>query len=207
MNRNLLVLTLCLFASSGYSMTASVSSTTQPATPPLTPDAAKSSSTPTDGTNRTSTTNPSPGKSAAPSAATVTRPAAVLSAPGVPPKANATQSAKKRGAVPSKSNTFMPSATSQSGAVAPAPGGTAWAATAGRQNATMRRGTLQAINVGPGTFQVYGQKLTFNPQRVKVFNRDGRPGSIYALKTGASIRFTLDATDPKQRRVAVIYVD
>jgi hypothetical protein len=71
----------------------------------------------------------------------------------------------------------------------------------------MRRGTLQAINVGPGTFQVYGQKLTFNPQRVKVFNRDGRPGSIYALKTGASIRFTLDATDPKQRRVAVIYVD
>ena len=52
----------------------------------------------------------------------------------------------------------------------------------------MHRGTLQAINANPGTFQVFGQKLTFNPQRVKVFNRDGRPGSIYGLKGGANVR-------------------
>jgi hypothetical protein len=71
----------------------------------------------------------------------------------------------------------------------------------------MRRGTVQAIKVSPGTLQVYGQKLNFNPQRVKVFTRDGRPGSIFTLKSGANIRFTLDATDATQRRVAVIYVD
>jgi hypothetical protein len=71
----------------------------------------------------------------------------------------------------------------------------------------MRRGTLEAINVSAGTFQVYGQKLSFNTQRVKVFNRDGRPGSIFAVKNGASVRFTMDATDPSARRVAVIYVD
>jgi hypothetical protein len=71
----------------------------------------------------------------------------------------------------------------------------------------MRRGTLQAVNVNPGTFQVFGQKLNFNPQQVKVFNRDGQLGSIYALKSGAKVRFTLDPKDPAQRRVAVIYVD
>ena len=63
------------------------------------------------------------------------------------------------------------------------------------------------INIGAGTFQVYGQKLAFNPQQVKVFNRDGKPGSIFGLKNGANIRFTLDAADTKNRRVAVIYVN
>jgi hypothetical protein len=42
---------------------------------------------------------------------------------------------------------------------------------------------------------------------VKVFNSDGKPGSIFALKSGANIRFTLDAADPKHRRAAVIYVN
>ena len=71
----------------------------------------------------------------------------------------------------------------------------------------MHRGTLQAINPGAGTFKVYGQKLNFNPQGVKIFQSNGRPGSVYALKTGSNIRFTLDATDKERRRVAVIYAD
>jgi hypothetical protein len=75
------------------------------------------------------------------------------------------------------------------------------------QGTEMRRGTLQAINVNPGTFQVFGQRLNFNPQQVKVFNRDGRPGSVYGLKNGTKVRFTLDPKDPAQRRVAAIYVD
>jgi hypothetical protein len=71
----------------------------------------------------------------------------------------------------------------------------------------MRQGTLEAVNVGTGTFHVYGQQLTFDAQRVRVFGRDGKASSIYALKTGAKVRFTLDASDPLHRRVAVIYID
>jgi hypothetical protein len=71
----------------------------------------------------------------------------------------------------------------------------------------MRKGTLQAISPGGGTFTVYGQKLTFNPQQVKVFNAGGKPASVYGLKSGASIRFTMDTTDLKHRRVAVIYIN
>ena len=63
------------------------------------------------------------------------------------------------------------------------------------------------MSVSRGTFQVYGQKLTFDPQRVKVFNHDGKAGSIFTLKNGAHMRFTLDAADPSHRRVAVIYLD
>jgi hypothetical protein len=100
----------------------------------------------------------------------------------------------------------MPGPAPQAGAVPPAPTNTAWAATAGN-GAGMHKGTLEAVNVGAGTFQVYGQKLSFNPQRVRVFNRDGRPGTIFSLKNGANIRFTLDAADSQHRRVAVIYVN
>jgi len=71
----------------------------------------------------------------------------------------------------------------------------------------MRRGTLESVNVGTGTFQVFGQKLTFDAQRVKVFNRDGNAGSVFSMKSGASVRFTLDPTDSQHRRVAVIYIN
>lgn len=71
----------------------------------------------------------------------------------------------------------------------------------------MRRGTVEAVSIGTGTFHVYGQKLTFDAQRVRVFGRDGKASSIYALKTGAKVRFTLDASDTLHRRVAVIYID
>lgn len=102
----------------------------------------------------------------------------------------------------------MPSSANQASAATPAstPVNAAWAQTA-RGSSGIRRGTLEAINVAAGTLQVYRQKLSFNAQRVKVFNRDGRPASIYNVKSGASVRFTMDATDPSQRRVAVIYVD
>lgn len=71
----------------------------------------------------------------------------------------------------------------------------------------MRRGTVEAVSIDTGTFHVYGQKLTFDAQRVRVFGRDGKASSIYALKTGAKVRFTLDASDALHRRVAVIYID
>ena len=71
----------------------------------------------------------------------------------------------------------------------------------------MRQGTLEAVSVETGTFHVYGQKVTFDAQRVRVFGRDGKASSIYALKTGAKVRFTLDTSDPLHRRVAVIYID
>ena len=98
----------------------------------------------------------------------------------------------------------MPGAATRTAAAAPAPSNAAW--TAG-DSASMHRGTLEAINPGAGTFSVFGQKLNFNPQRVKVFNRDGKAGSVFTLKRGASIRFTLDPSDAQHRRVAVIYVD
>jgi hypothetical protein len=71
----------------------------------------------------------------------------------------------------------------------------------------LRKGTIEAVSVGSGTFHVYGQRLTFDSKRVKVYGRDGKPNSFYALRVGANIRFTLDATDPMHRRVAVIYLD
>ncbi len=96
----------------------------------------------------------------------------------------------------------MPSAATA--AAAPAPSNAAW--TAG-DSAGMHRGTLEAINPAAGTFSVFGQKLNFNAQQVKVFNRDGKAGSAFMLKRGATIRFTLDPADAQHRRVAVIYVD
>jgi hypothetical protein len=70
----------------------------------------------------------------------------------------------------------------------------------------LRKGTIETVNIGGGTFHVYGQRLTFNAKNVKVYGRDGRPTNVYALRSGADIRFTLDATDPLHRRVAVIYL-
>jgi hypothetical protein len=200
MSRNLLAVTLCAFTASAYSMTASVTPSAQQAGSPTAPAISATTSAVPD-------TRPgaAPTKQAVPSAASATSPAAVLSAPGVPTKSNAVAGAKT-GVAPSKANTFMPSAANQTGAAAPAPANAAWAATA-RGSSAMRRGTLEAINVNAGTLQVYGQKLSFNTQGVKVFNRDGRPGSIFTVKSGASVRFTMDAADPAQRRVAVIYVD
>jgi hypothetical protein len=212
MNRSLLVLAMFLSAAPGYSMTARVTSTTPPAAAPSAPvsSATANSATKAATINAAPDTRPgaaaaAPSKAMAPNAASVTRPAAALSAPGVPVKANATPS-PRAGAARSKASVLMPGAAPQAGAVRPAPTNAAWAATAGN-SAAMHNGTLEAINVGAGTFQLYGQKLSFNPQRVKVFNRDGRPGSIFSLKNGANIRFTLDAADSLHRRVAVIYVN
>ena len=71
----------------------------------------------------------------------------------------------------------------------------------------MRRGTVEAVSITTGSFHVYGQQVTFDAQRVRVFGRDGKASSIYELKTGAKVHFTMDASDPQHRRVAVIYVD
>ncbi len=71
----------------------------------------------------------------------------------------------------------------------------------------LRNGRVEAVSVGAGTFHVHGQRLSFDTQKVRVFTRDGKRSSIYAVKRGANIRFTMDPADPAHRRVAVIYID
>jgi hypothetical protein len=210
MKRRLLVLALFLSAAPAYSMTAKVTSATPPVAAPSTPDtsapansASKSGSTSAAPDTRPGAAVAAPGK-AAPAAATVTRPAAFLSAPGIPVKSTAMPSARA-GTPPSKASTPMPSAALQT-AGSSAPSNATWAATLGN-SAAMHRGTLQAINASAGTFNVFGQKLSFDAQRVKVFNRDGKPGTVSTLKSGANIRYTFDAADTQSRRVAVIYID
>jgi hypothetical protein len=104
---------------------------------------------------------------------------------------------------------IMPSATP------PAPPANApqkWAnpetkATRNDDSSGLRKGRIEKMNTGGGTFHVYGQRLTFDAKRVKVYGRNGKQSNIYALRVGSDIRFTLDATDPAHRRVSVIYLD
>jgi hypothetical protein len=198
MNRGLLFVLLCALAVPAHSMTATVSGSSPPAVGPA--GSSKAADAGTRAVPSGASPDALPARSAAPNPATLTRPAAVLSSPDVPPKSAAAPLAKGAPARPRPSAILPPKVA----APAPAPGG--WTATAA-QGASMQRGTVQAISVGPGTMQVFGQKLAFNSQRVKVFNRDGRPGSIYGIKAGSKVRFTMDPTDAKHRRVAVIYVD
>jgi len=74
-------------------------------------------------------------------------------------------------------------------------------------SAGLRRGTVQAVSIAGGTFNVYGEGMTFDPKSVKVFGRDGKPASLSSLRKGASVRFTLDPRDRLHRRVAVIYLE
>jgi hypothetical protein len=74
-------------------------------------------------------------------------------------------------------------------------------------SAGLRKGTIEALNVNGGTFNMYGQKMTFDATRVKIFGRDGKATNVFALHKGGKLRFTMDASDPMHRRVAVIYVD
>ena len=74
-------------------------------------------------------------------------------------------------------------------------------------SAGLRRGPLETVSVEKGTFSMYGQTLTFAPNKVKVFGKDGKQQSIYTLKRGGNVRFTMDPTDATHRRVAVIYTD
>jgi hypothetical protein len=71
----------------------------------------------------------------------------------------------------------------------------------------MRRGVVQKVDLANGVFQVFGQPVSFDAKRVRVIGADGKQTTIYALKQGANVRFTLDPTDPKQKRAAVIYVN
>ena len=74
-------------------------------------------------------------------------------------------------------------------------------------SSSMRRGVVQKADVAKGNFQVYGQAVTFDPKSVRVIGANGKPTSIYALKNGANVRFTLDPADPTHKRAAVIYVN
>jgi hypothetical protein len=195
MNRNLLALALFFFAAPGYSMTATVVSGAQP---PAASNVPATSGTATSAGANSATKAPAATKAPMPDATSLTRPAAVLSAPGIPMKANPVP--VRTGASRAAPGPILPSAAPQS--VAPAP----WVANSD-SSAGIRRGTLQAISPTAGTFQVFGQKLSFDAQKVKVFNRDGKAGSVFALKSGTDIRFTLDPADTQHRRVAVIYIN
>lgn len=207
MKRSLLVVALCVIAAPAYCMTASVTSSTPGAAPNAPSSAVNANGASKTADGRTAAPTAATGRTmaAAPSAAAVTQPAAALAAPGVPMQAPPTAGART-GSASAAPKAISPGPVPQAGTVAPEPNSAKWAATA-RGDSGMRRGTLQAFNVNPGTMQVYGQKLNFNPQRVKVFTREGRPGSIYSVKAGTAVRFTMDATDRAQRRVAVIYLD
>ena len=74
-------------------------------------------------------------------------------------------------------------------------------------SSSMRRGVIQKADVAKGNFQVYGQAVSFDPKSVRVIGANGKPTSIYALKSGANVRFTLDPADPTHKRAAVIYVN
>jgi hypothetical protein len=206
MNRSLLALSLCVFAAHSVAMTATVAPASQQ-TLSSAPGATVSGSSAPSPANANvqgqvaQSGGAASNRTAAPSAGSVTKPATILSAPDVPAKAAAVPAGKSAGV---RDKAIIVPATK----VAPAPtaASRAWAAAAGG-GASMRRGTLQTFNSSAATLQVYGQKLNFNPQRVKVFDRSGRPSSIYTLKSGAKVRFTMDSADPAQRRVAVIYVE
>ena len=71
----------------------------------------------------------------------------------------------------------------------------------------LRKGTIQSVSVADGTFQVFGEALTFDAAKVQIFGRNGKPTNAYALQRGAAVRFTLDPADPTRRRVAVVYLD
>ena len=92
--------------------------------------------------------------------------------------------------------------------VAPPRPMTAQAAKAMRDDSSgLRSGTIEGLNVARGTFDVHGQRLTFDAKKVRLYGRDGKATSIYTLRSGSKVRFTLDTADPKHRRAAVIYVD
>jgi len=74
-------------------------------------------------------------------------------------------------------------------------------------SAGMRRGVVQKVDIAKGSFHVYGQPVSFDPKRVRVIGADGKSSSVYELKQGASVRFTLDPADPTHKRAAVIYVN
>lgn len=139
--------------------------------------------------------------SAAPSPASAIKPANALTAPDVPARAAPVAKSAAR-----EKSTIVPGGTTARSAPKPSAAAAAWTAT-GQGGTSVRRGTVQTINVAKGTLQVYGQKLAFDAQRVKVFNRDGKPGSVFAVKSGAPMHFTIDSADKTQRRVAVIWLE
>ena len=74
-------------------------------------------------------------------------------------------------------------------------------------SAGMRRGVVQKVDLNKGVFNVFGQPVSFDPRRVRVVGADGKQTTIYALRQGANVRFTLDPADPLRKRAAVIFVN
>jgi len=70
----------------------------------------------------------------------------------------------------------------------------------------LRRGTVQKVDAGNGSFQVYGRTVAFDPARVQVIGADGKPAPLSALKSGSQVRFMVDPTDKSRDRATVIYL-
>ena len=70
----------------------------------------------------------------------------------------------------------------------------------------LRGGSIQSVDMGKGTFRVYGQTVEFNPRDVRVYSK-GAKASVFTLKPGARVRFTMDPKDPKKKRAGTIYVE
>ena len=68
-------------------------------------------------------------------------------------------------------------------------------------------GVVEDVDIGHGSFHVFGQKLVFDANKVRVFGADGKPTSIHALHRGAKVRFLLESEDTTRRRVSVVYLD
>ena len=92
-------------------------------------------------------------------------------------------------------------------AVSPPPVTAAESRKHAEDSAGMRRGVVQKVDIAKGNFHVYGQPVSFDPKRVRVVGADGKSSSVYELKQGANVRFTLDPADPTHKRAAVIYVN
>lgn len=92
-------------------------------------------------------------------------------------------------------------------ATRPAPARHEATATMVDDSAGLRRGVLEKVDHAQGTFQVHGQPLQFDAAKVRIFGRDGKSTNAFALRKGGTVHFTLDASDPMKKRVAVIYVE
>lgn len=153
-----------------------------------------------------STTAPAASAAADPS----TAPAAANRGSATPARRGPPASANRGSAAPASAKAYVGPAVVKSWTRTSGPNAapaTKSAGTASTDDSSgLRKGTVEAVNPAGGTFHVYGQRLTFDAKRVKIF-KDGKPASVNQLRAGASVHFTMDPAEPLKKRVAVIYLD
>lgn len=141
---------------------------------------------------------------------TSTAPAAANRNSATPARRGSAAPANRGSAAPASTRAYVGPAvvkswTKTAGANA-APATKSAGTTGADDSSGLRKGTVEGVTPGDSTFRVYGQRLTFDAKRVKIF-KGGKPASVYQLRAGANVRFTMDPADPLRKRVAVIYLD